>query len=75
MATPHKSVSVPEYERKEFDLSLAGILAHLDMSYSEFSREVVLRSVVLQKNELSSYMSRESRKADDYKYLVLATKV
>ena len=75
MSQPHKSIFVAKEERENFDADLDEVLEFMDMNYSQFSRAVVMDSDLLEQSDLSAYMSREARKADKYKYLVLAVKV
>ena len=75
MGTPHKSISVPTEQQEEFDLYLETLLLRLGeaapINYSEFSRRVVTDSDVLDKSDLSEFLSREARKTAKTKYLVV----
>lgn len=75
MATPHKSVFVPDEGKQEFDNTLIYILNELGMNYSEFSRQVVMKSSLVSKGQISSFAAKEARKSDNYTYLVLPVKV
>ena len=56
MGTPHKSVSVPEDDKEEFDSKLEDLLEKIGngspMNYSEFSRIVVSNSRLLELDQL-----------------------
>jgi hypothetical protein len=75
MGTPHKSVSVPEEDKEEFDSKLQDLLEKIGngspMNYSEFSRLVVLNSRLLELNQLPEFTAMESRKTAKSKYLVV----
>ena len=75
MGTPHKSVSVPEEDKEEFDSRLQDLLGKIGngspMNYSEFSRLVVLNSRLLELNQLPEFTAMESRKTAKSKYLVV----
>lgn len=71
MATPHKSIFVPEDQKAEFDLYLESLLVKLGLNYSELSRRVVLDGEVLAQSDLSNYLSKEARKTAEAKYLIV----
>ena len=75
MGTPHKSVSVPEEDREEFDNKLQNLLEQIGngspMNYSEFSRLVVTSSRLLSLDDLPNFTAMEARKTAKSKYLVV----
>lgn len=75
MGTPHKSVSVPEEDREEFDNKLQNLLEQIGngspMNYSEFSRLVVTGSRLLNLDDLPNFTAMEARKTAKSKYLVV----
>jgi hypothetical protein len=75
MGTPHKSVSVPEEDKEEFDNKLQNLLEQIGngspMNYSEFSRLVVTGSRLLNLDDLPNFTAMEARKTAKSKYLVV----
>lgn len=75
MATPHKSIFVPDEDKGKFDLHLAQKLSNLGMNFSEFVRSLVIDGELINKEDMGYYTSRESRKTGNYVYLVMRKEV